>query len=398
MNAKGFVERGFEPVHEVFERNLNKEIGVACAIYHKGRKVVDLWGGFADFKTKREWKDDTLVPVFSSTKGFASLAAAVAVSKGLIDYDAKVAEYWDEFGQDSKREITVRQLLAHQAGLCSLDQLKINHIGELDTSFIASQLAGLKPEWEPGSMHGYHTWTIGWFIGELIRRADPKGRRLGQFFQDEIAQPLQAEFYIGLPEEISLNRLALVYGLESPLHLLFHLHEIPTPLLLGFLNPKSLTSRSMIDPNQMVKHSNFNKREMLSIEFPSGNGVGLARSMAKIYGEFATGGKNLNLSDAIINELLKPASSPTNGWYDHVNRKHLGYSLGFWKPIKGSEFGSSHHAFGHPGAGGSFCFADPDMGVGYAYVMNKIGGYMDRNPRENEIRRVFYQCLQKLEK
>ncbi|GIP17331.1 esterase [Paenibacillus montaniterrae] len=394
MKANGYVEAGFEPVKDAFEQNFNKkENGAACAIYYQGRKVVDLWGGLAEPRLNKCWEKDTLVPVFSSTKGFAALAVAVAHSKGWIDYDAKISSYWAEFGTNGKENITIRQLLAHQAGLCTLTQLQLDKISDLDTSHIAPQLADLKPEWNPGSIHAYHTWTIGWFIGEIMRRADPKGRTLGKFFHEEVAQPLHAEFFIGLPDYIPQSRLAAVQGMHSPFQLLFHLHEIPKPLLIGFLNPRSLTSRSMVDRNKLVAHENFNKREMLSIELPSGNGVGDARSMAKIYSEFATGGKALNLSKDTLIEIMKPANPPFNGWYDHVNRCEVGYSLGFWKPISGRMFGSSTHSFGHPGAGGSFCFADPDRAVGYAYVLNKIGGYMDGNPRENEVRKAFYQCI-----
>lgn len=394
--ANGFVEEGFEPIREIFERNLNHyELGAACAIYLKGKLVVDLWGGVAEKKTNRQWQQDTMVPVFSCTKGFASLAAAVAHSKGWIDYDQPVRDIWKEFGSNGKENITMRQLLAHQAGLSTLNRLKINSLSDLDTSRMSPQLSKMEPEWEPGSRHGYHTWTIGWLIGETIRRADPQRRTLGSFLQEEIAQPLNCEFYIGLPDYVPSDRVAHIYGINNPLQLLFHLHEIPKSLFYGFLNPKSLTSRSMVDPKGFVAHDNFNKREMFSIEFPSGNGVGNARSMAKIYSEFATGGKVLNLSEATLDELKKPATPPSNGWYDLVNRTNVGYSLGFWKPIKQRILGIGANSFGHPGAGGSFCFGDPDNGVGYSYVMNKIGGYMDNNPRENEIRRVFYQCLQK---
>lgn len=394
MKANGYVEAGFEAVKDAFEQNFHKkEIGAACAIYYKGRKVVDLWGGSADPRLNKGWEKETMVPVFSSTKGFAALAAAVAHSKGWINYDAKISSYWPEFGTNGKEDITIRQLLAHQAGLCALDSLRLDQISDLDTARVASQLAELKPEWRPGSIHAYHTWTIGWFIGEVIRRADPEGRTLGTFFHEEVAQPLNAQFFIGLPDDIPKSRLAAVQGVNNPFQLLFRLHEIPKPLLMGFLNPRSLTSRSMVDRKKLVAHENFNRREMLSIEFPSGNGVGDARSMAKIYSEFATGGKVLRLSKNTITELKKPAIPPSSGWYDYVNRCEVGYSLGLWKPIPSRTFGSSPQAFGHPGAGGSFCFADPDRAVGYAYVMNKIGGYMDANPRENEVRRVFYQCL-----
>ncbi|MOA19741.1 Beta-lactamase [compost metagenome] len=188
--------------------------------------------------------------------------------------------------------------------------------------------------------------------------------------------------------------MAKVQGISSPLQVFKHMHELTIGMLLGFLNPGSLTSRSMVDKKRLVGNNNFNNREMLSIEFPSGNGIGEVRGMAQIYSEFATGGRSLRLSAETLSELQRPAEPPARGWHDRVIRMDLGYSLGFWKPIATRKFGSSLHAFGHPGAGGSFCFADPEMKVGYAYALNKIGGYMDNNPRENNVRNAFYNCIQ----
>ena len=391
----GNVEKGFEKVRDAFIHNFSKlgETGAACAVYVQGRLVVDLWGGYSDLEHLTEWRSDTLVPVFSSTKGFAALAAAIAHSRGYFAYDDPLVKYWPEFGTYGKESITIRQLLAHQAGLSHLDEFQLESFRDLDTANISSQLASMKPSWKPGTIHGYHTWTIGWFISEMIRRTDPKKRTLGVFLHEEIAKPLQVEFYIGLPDEIPDSRLAKVKGFNSPLQLLFKLHQVPKPLLLGFANPRSLTSRSMVDKHRLVANNNFNNREMLSIEFPSGNGVGRVQGMAKIYGEFASGGSMLRIAASTLEELKKPAVAPANGWFDHVNRADLGYSLGFWKPIDTRRFGSSLTAYGHPGAGGSFCFADPDIGLGYAYAMNQIGGYMDKNPRENALRKALYSCL-----
>ncbi|PYI56896.1 serine hydrolase domain-containing protein [Paenibacillus flagellatus] len=391
----GTVEAGFENVMDAFRDNFERrgETGAACAVSINGRLVVDLWGGYSDPERGREWESDTLVPVFSSTKGFAALAAAVAHSRGRFSYDDPVAKHWPEFARNGKERITIRQLLAHQAGLSALDAFRFRSFGDLDTSAIRNELAAMKPAWTPGTAHGYHTWTIGWFIAELVRRTDPRGRSLGAFLQEEIAGPLEAEFYIGLPPDVPDSRLAKVKGIDSPLQLLFRLHEIPVPLLLGFANPKSLTSRSMMDADRLVANGNFNRRDMLAIEFPSGNGVGNVRGMANIYGTFASGGSKLRLTAETLEELRRPAVAPANGWFDLVNRTELGYSLGFWKPIASRRFGNSLAAYGHPGAGGSFCFADPDIGLGYAYAMNQIGGYMDRNPRENALRKAVYSCL-----
>lgn len=392
----GNVNKGFEPVKEAFIRNFTHhgETGAACAIYYRGEKVVDLWGGYSDLVHRIPWGEHTCTPVFSSTKGFAALTAAVAHSKGFFSYEDKVADYWPEFAENGKEKITIRQLFNHQAGLCALDKLQLNTFSDLDTRQVFTKLAVMTPEWLPGTAHGYHTWTLGWFIGELIRRVDPLGRSLGVFMQEELCKPLGAEFYIGLPDGFPEDRLAKVQGISSPLQVFKHMHELTIGMLLGFLNPGSLTSRSMVDKKRLVGNNNFNNREMLSIEFPSGNGIGEVRGMAQIYSEFATGGRSLGLSAETLSELQRPAEPPARGWHDRVIRMDLGYSLGFWKPIATRKFGSSLHAFGHPGAGGSFCFADPEMKVGYAYALNKIGGYMDNNPRENNVRNAFYNCIQ----
>ncbi|MCY9578421.1 serine hydrolase domain-containing protein [Paenibacillus alvei] len=395
VHVQGWVEAGFEEVEKEFVRNFTtrNETGAACAVYVRGMKVVDLWGGVADPYRRTPWEEHTMVPVFSSTKGFAALAGALAVSRGLLNYDEKVCTYWPEFAVHGKEDISVRQLLSHQAGLCTLDTLQLEKFDDLDTAQVAPKLAQLKPKWTPGTMHGYHAWTLGWYIGELIRRADSRGRSLGRFFQEEIANPLGAEFYIGLPKDVPDTRLAQVRGINSPVQLLKHLRGIPFSMLLAFMNPRSLTARSMVDPKRLVANDHFNRREMLAIEFPSGNGIGEVRAMACIYGEFAAGGKQLKLSEAAKQALEAPPKLPSTGAYDHVNRTKLAYSVGLWKPIEGHKFGSSHRAYGHPGAGGSFCYADPDYELGYAYGLNVIGGYMDNNPRENAVRQAVYRCL-----
>lgn len=187
----GSVSSGFEEVEIEFRRNFAErdELGAACTIYYKGKKVVDLWGGYRDEATLAPWEEDTLVLVFSTTKGFSALAVAVAHSQGLLDYDEKVATYWPEFAQNGKADITVRQLLEHQAGLCAIDEpLDLAMLANLDV--MAAALAKQKPAWEPGTRSGYHAWSLGWYQNELIRRVDPQHRSIGQFFQDEIARPL----------------------------------------------------------------------------------------------------------------------------------------------------------------------------------------------------------------
>src|SRR5690349_317232 len=199
----GFARAGFEAVREAFADNFSRrhELGAACCIYHHGEKVVDLWGGIRNKATGEAWEEDTMVLVFSATKGLAAMAMAVTHSRGWLDYEERVCTYWPEFAQEGKDKVTVRQLLSHQAGLFALGEpVDKRVVADLDR--LAIVLARQKPAWEPGSRQAYHALSLGFFEGELLRRVDPQHRSLGQFFQDEIASRLGVDFYIRLPEPI----------------------------------------------------------------------------------------------------------------------------------------------------------------------------------------------------
>jgi len=391
----GYVKPGFERVKREFIKNFEQrgELGAACSIYFKGEKVVDLWGGLKNHQTKEPWERDTMVTVFSSTKGFAALAIALAHSKGYFNYDDKVATYWNEFGQNGKESITIRQLLNHQAGLCTIKDLPINEISDFDTKNIIVNLEKKTPAWKPGSKHGYHCWTIGWFMSELIKRTDPYNRPLRDFFREEIAEPLSVEFYIGLPDSVDESRVATIKGIRSVLDIFKNFRTFPKSLLFSFMNPRSLTSQSMVDSRNLLAHSNFNTKEMRQIEFPSGNGIGLVRDMAKIYSEFSNGANQLQLNPTTLEELKKNPQPTINGYKDVVQTVETSFHIGFFKPLKsGSNYGNSQ-CFGHPGAGGSFCFADPNNKVGFAYAMTKVGMHMFDDPREVALRNAFYECI-----
>src|SRR5436190_2757826 len=223
----GSVAPGFEDVQEEFRRNFvdRGELGAAVAAYVGGEKVVDLWGGYRDDHRQERWEEDTLVLVYSTSKGMSAIAVALANSRGLIDYDERVATYWPEFAQNGKGSITVRQLLAHQAGLSGLDaRLTARVLADLDG--LAEALAAQEPAWRPGTRQGYHALTIGWYEGELIRRVDPQHRSLGRFFADEVAAPLGLEFYIGLPSDVDPSRVARIKG-ASIRSMLSHFGAMP---------------------------------------------------------------------------------------------------------------------------------------------------------------------------
>ncbi|MBW1885540.1 MAG: beta-lactamase family protein, partial [Deltaproteobacteria bacterium] len=207
----GSVEPGFEAVRFAFERNFTdrKELGAAFAVYHRGKKVVDLWGGHRDRKRREPWQADTLTTIFSSTKGIAALTLALAHSRGLFEWDAPMADYWPEFAAAGKQQITVRQLLAHQAGLCAIDEpLDAEILGDLDR--LATILAKQAPAWVPGTRHGYHAISLGWYQSELLRRVDPQHRSLGRYFREELAEPLGLDIHIGLPESFPEARIGSI--------------------------------------------------------------------------------------------------------------------------------------------------------------------------------------------
>ena len=199
-NIGGSVAPGWEKVRDAFVGNFaGEEVGAAAAVYHRGRKVVDLWGGSFDVEGTRDYTEDTLQLVFSTTKGITAIAVAMCVERGLLSYDEKVSTYWPEFAANGKGEATVAQLLSHQCGLYTVDG-DISLAEALDWNTVTARLAATAPRWPIGSAHGYHALTYGWLAGELVRRVDPAHRSLGTFVQQEIVAKVGGELWIGLPE------------------------------------------------------------------------------------------------------------------------------------------------------------------------------------------------------
>jgi CubicO group peptidase (beta-lactamase class C family) len=385
----GFVAPGFEEVRVEFERNFVErgEIGAAVAAYWRGEKVVDLWGGRRTVKGQAPWNENTMVVVNSTTKGLAAMTVAVANSRGWVDYDARVADYWPEFAQNGKAAITVGQLLSHEAGLVSIDEpLRFQDLRDLDQ--VAGVLARQKPAWRPGTRHGYHAMTVGLYMQELIRHADPDHRTLGRFFQEEIAEPLQIEFYIGLPPEIPDERLAEL-RLFTPMRAIRALRSVPSGYVLRILWPWSLLHKSMLFADM-----NPNDRGSLDIEIPAGNGVGTARAVARAYSAFAEGGTELGITTTTLESLT--AAHDVAQSKDAVMGVPSWLSLGFLKPGPELTFGTSQKAFGTPGAGGSFGFADPDTRLGFAYVMNNMDFHMFDDPREKALRDAVHRSIRRL--
>ena len=381
----GFVNSGYEAVRAAFAENFarRREIGAACCVYHKGEKVVDLWGGMRNKTTGEPWEQNTMALVYSATKGLSAMTLAVAHSRGWLNYDELVCTYWPEFAQNGKEKITVRQLLAHQAGLFALDQpLDKTLVADLDQ--LGEILARQKPAWKPGTRQAYHAITMGFYEGELLRRIDPQHRTLGQFFQDEIATPLGLDFYIRLPESIPDSRLApLIDPSFAEMVLGF-----PFKMALAVWNPRSNIRRALLGSELAHDEQCIYPR---NLEIPAGGGVGTARAIAKAYSVFATGGTELRLRKETMQELAAPAVPATHGFFDECIRGEAEFSLGFMKPNAGFPFGSAS-SFGHPGAGGSLGFADPETQIGYAYVPNRKSTTMGGDPRDVALRRALFSA------
>ncbi|XP_072175170.1 beta-lactamase domain-containing protein 2-like [Diadema setosum] len=401
--TEGYVAPGFEDVLEAFRANFEsgrdpRTGGAAFAAYHRGKKVVDIWGGFADYESKQKWRQDTISIFFSSTKGVASVCIATLVDRGLLDYNKPVTLYWPEFAQKGKEKVTVKDMMEHKAGLAvsappglSLDLLQdVAKAGEL--------MARTGPQWEyDGHTHGYHGFTFGPLANELLRRVDPQHRTLGQFFKEEIAEPFGIDFHIGLPFE-SNHRVARLLVDRRPMFLQF-LDSIQTPdgrqTILHMINSNAI-GNMMSNANEMEDLGVFNDPAYRAIELPSVNGIGSAAGLAKLYGIISSGGidpvtNRTLLSKERIDDFLnfEPPS---------VDRT-LGIPLSFSRGmIKIDKFVDGVTMFGHPGAGGQHGCADPGHQVGFAYLSSTMLPYLlGEDPRSNQLVQSLYRCVQKLE-
>jgi CubicO group peptidase (beta-lactamase class C family) len=383
FRVEGFVGHGFEAVRDVFADNFarRRELGGACCAYHRGEKIVDLWGGVRNTQTGEPWERGTMVIVYSATKGLAAMTLAIAHSRGWLDYDERVCTYWPEFAQQGKERITIRQLLASGGTVCSMSRGP-QPIADLDRwlCWPARNLSGNR------HAAGYHGITLGFYESELLRRIDPQHRSLGQFFQDEIASPLGLDVYIRLPEGVSNSRLATM---TRPTWFEM-VHGFPLRLALDAMNRRSNISRALRGSELPHDERYVYAR---NLEVPSGGAVGTARAIAHAYSVFATGGRELGLRRETLELLAAPAIPPARGFYDECMKGHgIQFSLGFMKSTAALRFGSAS-SFGSPGAGGALGFADPAVGLGYAYVTSRMGTRLAGDPRDVALREALDSAL-----
>jgi len=384
----GLVEPGFEGVRDAFAHNfeVGREGGAAFCLHVDGRKVVDLWGGWADREHTTSYGPDTLQLVFSTTKGATAMCANLLAQRGDLDLDAPVAKYWPEFGQAGKVDVPVRWLLTHQVGLPALDQtLTPEEVQAWDP--VIEALAAQTPFWEPGTAHGYHAITYGWLVGEVIRRIT--GTSVGTFFAREFATPLGLDFWIGLPAEHE-HRVSPVFGAAVALpseSAAAPASDYASTLLARALNAGGAFS----EPGWM------NRPAWHAAEVPAANGITNATSLSRLYASLigtVDGGPNQSI---LTKEQVDEARIVRTFGPDQVflsagfpMEQHIGQ--GFWLSSPYAPFGGEG-SFGHTGAGGSFGYADPENGLGVGYVMNKMSAGVLGDPRARRLTRACYASI-----
>ena len=389
LKISGVVEPGWEPVREAFIANFTggEDVGAGVAVYHGGSKVVDLTGGVFVEGAERRYDDTALQVVFSTTKGITAIAAAICAQRGLLNYDERVAAYWPEFAQHGKGDVTVAQLLSHQAGLVTVDG-PVSLAEALDWPTITARLAGTAPIWPPGDGHGYHALTYGWLAGELIRRVDPKGRSIGRFVADEIVTPLGAdtEFYIGLPEAHEARVSPLI---GAPINTKADDPAVQA-MLEQFLGPDSLGGKALMLNGAFAGEGTFNRRDVHAAEIPAANGITNAASLARIYAATIGEVGGVRLLDQAVVDRARTTLTP-DGESDKCLMFPTTFGLGFMTHGSFTPF-AGPGSFGHPGAGGSVGFAHPELGIGFGYVMNKMASNLAGDPRAADLTAAALAC------
>jgi CubicO group peptidase (beta-lactamase class C family) len=376
---EGFCDSRFSRVRDAFAEALtaNGEVGAAIAFTLDGECVVDLWGGHADAQRTRPWQRDTLVNTYSTTKGMTAICAHQLVERGKIDLDARVAQYWPEFAQAGKEEITFRWLISHQAGLPAIRK-PLPEETLFDWDAMVAELAAESPWWEPGTRHGYHPVTFGHLVGEVIRRVS--GQSVGQWFRNHVTGPLDADFHIGLPESEDQRVSDMIGSIVAP-RIKTKAETEPGKSVARIKGPMADFMRDMTDPTTMVgaafnnprqPRDLVNRRAWRGAEIPAANGHGTAHALARIYGALARGGEVDGVRILEPESIDRARSSQASGPDAVLAGMSVDYGLGFMLRSQSMPLSPNEGAFGHPGAGGSFGMADPTARVGFGYVMNKI--------------------------
>ncbi|MGD0118264.1 MAG: serine hydrolase domain-containing protein [Candidatus Binatus sp.] len=384
VKIEGTCDPKFNRVKDAFAENFEKrsEVGAAASVMLDGKTVVDIWAGYADKARTRPWTRDTLVNVYSTTKGVTAICAHRLVDKGLIDIDAPVAKYWPEFAQAGKDKLPVRFLLSHRAGLPAVRKI-LDGDALFNWTTMTAALAEQEPWWVPGTTHGYHAITFGWLVGEVIRRVT--GKTPGVYLRDELAGPLKLDFHIGLEAKHDA-RTADMLAAPPPAP------GEPNIFAEAMKNPESVAAKAFMNPPVMAKPGLVNSREWRAAEIPAANGHGTATSLARLYGALARGGELDGVRVMSKDEIAKCSIEQSNG-PDAVLTLNTRFSQGFMMSQPGASLGPNPKSFGHPGAGGSLGYADPEAKIGFGYTMNKMQTSLLIDPRATAIIDAVYASM-----
>jgi CubicO group peptidase (beta-lactamase class C family) len=393
--SEGTCKPGFERVAEAFQENFDAkgEVGASVCLTVGDETVVDLWGGTADQKTGAPWTRDTVCVVFSCTKGATAICAHVLASRGKLDLDAPVAALWPEFATNGKERVTTRMMLDHSAGVPAL-RAKVKESGPYEWDYMTGLLAAEAPFWEPGTRNGYHGFTFGWTVGEMVRRA--AGMSLGTFFQKEVAGPLGLDFWIGLPEAIE-PRVAPI------IPFIYKSEQAKTPFMIDLAKKKDSPASLFFFNVGAWRSGGANTRAGRAAEIGAANGVTNARGLAGLYAPLANGGAAL-----VDGKTLARMGEVSMASHDDATlRIPTRFALGFMKSMDNRKrsvgatlFGPDvdsvimgSAAFGHVGAGGSLGFADPAAGLSFGYTMNRMGPGLLMNERGQALVDAAYLSL-----
>ena len=384
IEVQGQCDSRFSAVEEAFRENFASkgEVGSSTAVYAGGKLVVDLWGGYADAARTRPWEHDTIVTVYSTTKGMTAICAHRLADQGKLDFDAPVAKYWPEFAQAGKSEMPVRHLLNHQAGLPAI-QTPVPPEAIFDWDRMTSALAAQEPWWEPGTKHGYHAITYGFLVGEVVKQIT--GKSLGTYFREEVAGPLGLDFHIGMDAQHDARTAQMIAPAPPPPGETDPMQELIKQ------EPESVTAKAMTNPAFTMGVTD-NTREWRAAEIPAANGHANGRSIARAYAALSLGGEldgvRIMSSDAIERALVEQSEGK-----DAVLGVPTRFGLGFMLSSETWPMEPAKRAFGHAGAGGSMGIADPDAGIGFGYAMNQMKSEAGDEYRYRNLLKAVYASL-----
>lgn len=385
VHIEGTAAPGFERVADAFAAAASASGGSALAVRVAGRTVVDLWQGVADEHPARRWQANTPAVIFSGTKGLVAILVARLVEAGELELDRSAATYWPEFAAGGKGAITVREILSHRAGLAALRE-DVDLATALNWSAITERLAAEEPLWKPGSAYGYHALTYGWLAGELIRRVT--GASIGARFGSEIADPLSADAWIGIPAEREAEVARLIPGLSL---------QEPPPGGIPELDPedarwigRAMTLGTAFPAELVVPGAGFDDPRVHRAEVPGAGGIATARALAAIWSSTITETDGVRLlGDDVVVDMTRVQSEGAPVWW--IPGPYPRWGTGFMIPSDRRPF-LSPESFGHDGAGGQVIFADRRHGVGFAYVTNRIEVHSD--DRGDSIVRALHDALE----